>query len=173
MKTISSLRLKTGLLTAGAALLIPLGALAMGPHHGDGPCGGGFGPPMMGGDAMERGMHPPPFLRSLNLTDAQRDTIFKLMQEQAPAMREKAKEARAIHQELHALVFSDKYDEAKVKALTDKGTQIMAEMAARHAATSHQIYMLLTPEQRKKAEALKADWESQGPRSGDGPSRRR
>jgi Spy/CpxP family protein refolding chaperone len=53
-------------------------------------------------------------MRELNLSDAQHDKIFKIMHDRAPALRDKAKEVSKANYELHALMFSDKYDEARV-----------------------------------------------------------
>lgn len=155
------------LLTATAAAL-PFAAQAMdgGPHcDGHGPR---FG--MRGGmDHFEGGMRMPPFIRELKLTEAQRDQIFKIMHEQAPAMREKAKEAHKARTDLRALTFSGSYDEAKVKALAETEAQAMAAMTQMRAAGANQIYQLFTPEQRKKADELKAQFEADGPRRAGPP----
>lgn len=155
------------LVTATAAAL-PFAAQAM-----DGaPLCDGHGPRfgMRGGmDRFEGGMHMPPFVRELKLTEAQRDQIFKIMHEQAPTMREKAKEAHKARTDLRALTFSGNYDEAKVKALADTEAQAMAAMTQMRAASANQIYQLLTPEQRKKAEELKAQFEADGPRRAGQP----
>ena len=119
---------------------------------------------MRGGmDHFEGGMPMPPFVRELKLTEAQRDQIFKLMHEQAPALREKAKEARKAHADLRALSFSGNYDEARVKALAETEAQAMAAIAQMRAAGANRIYQLLTPEQRKKADELKAQFDADGP----------
>lgn len=102
----------------------------------------------------------PPFMRALNLSETQRDQIFKIMHDQAPALRDKAKEAHKARSELHAMGFSANYDEAKATALAESGAQAMAAMARMRAASANQIYQLLTPEQRKKAEELKREFES-------------
>ncbi len=156
------------LVTATAAAL-PFAALAMdGGPNCDGHGGPRFG--MRGGmDRFEGGMHMPPFVRELKLTEAQRDQIFKIMHEQAPALRDKAKEAQKAHADLRALTFSGNYDEAKVKALADTEAQAMAAMTQMRAASANQIYQILTPEQRKKADELKAQFEANGPRRAGQP----
>lgn len=156
------------LVTATAAAL-PFAAQAMdGGPNCDGHGGPRFG--MRGGmDRFEGGMHMPPFVRELKLTEAQRDQIFKIMHEQAPALRDKAKEAQKAHADLRALTFSGNYDEAKVKALADTEAQAMAAMTQMRAASANQIYQILTPEQRKKADELKAQFEANGPRRGGQP----
>lgn len=123
-------------------------------HHG-----------MMRGDMgmMDGGMPMPPFIRDLKLTEAQRDQIFKIMHEQAPALRDKAKEVRKARTELRDLAFSAGYDETKVKALADNAAQAESSLTQMRLASAHQIYQLLTPEQRKKADEMKADFEARGP----------
>ncbi|WP_374263957.1 Spy/CpxP family protein refolding chaperone [Zoogloea sp.] len=162
-------------LAAGLAAAVPMIAQARDGAH----CDGQFGPhAMMRGEMGGMGpmghfdgMGPmPPFMRDLKLTEAQRDQIFKIMHEQAPALRDKAKEVRKAHADIRALTFSSGYDEAKVKALSESGAQAMAQIAQMRAASANQIYQLLTPEQRKKADEMKADFEANGPRRGMPPA---
>lgn len=158
--------LGTLLIAGSIALAAPAMAQGMGGMRG-GHCGhphpagimthGEMGP--SGG-----GMHLPPFVRELNLSDAQHDKIFKIMHDQAPALRDKAKEASKANYELHALMFSDKYDEARIRTLSETSAQAMASMAQMRAASLNQIYQTLTPEQRKKADELKSRFDSQTPR---------
>ena len=150
------------LLVAGSvALAAPALAQGMGGMRG-GHCGHHPGSAMMHGEMgpFGGGMHLPPFVRELNLSDAQHDKIFKIMHDQAPALREKAKEASKANYELHALMFSDKYDEARVRALSETSAQAMATLAQMRAASLNQIYQTLTPEQRKKADELKSSFDN-------------
>lgn len=120
-------------------------------------CPEGCGSPMqmMGEHGIPGGKHLPPFLRDLKLSEAQRGRIFDLMQAQAPAMREHAKAMRKSQIELRQLGISDEYSEARAKTLADANAQAMARMGQLQASTSHQIYLLLTPEQRKQMEECK------------------
>ena len=59
--------------------------------------------------------------------------------------------------------------EAKVKALAETEAQAMAAMTQMRAAGANQIYQLFTPEQRKKADELKAQFEADGPRRAGPP----
>ncbi len=151
------------IISSATAFAIPMAAQAMSGNEHCERRPGIHGP--MAHDEMlhESSSHMPPFLYGLNLTEAQRDQIFKIMHDQAPALREKTKEARKAHTELRALSFSDKYDEAKVKALTESGARAMAEIAEIRAAGANKIYVLLSPEQRKRVEELKAGTENRGP----------
>ena len=153
--------LKPVLLAAGLSLTLPLAAYAIG---GGEHCGGPMMHGAMGAGGPEGfGMHLPPFLHDLKLSESQRDQIFKIMHEQAPVMREKGKEARKAHDDLRALAFSAQYDEAKVKSAAESEARAMAEMAEIRLRSGNQIYQLLTAEQKKKAEELKAEFEARGP----------
>ncbi len=165
-------RLKTLLAVAGIAIATPFAAHAFGGHDH---CGGPMMHREMGFGGPDGGMPMPPFMRELKLTDTQRDQIFKIMHEQAPAFRDKAIAARKAREELRDLGFSAKYDEARVAALTDTEARAMAELTQMRLRTGNQIYQLLTPEQKKKAEELKAEFETRVAhpmRDGGQPGRR-
>ena len=160
------------LLAAGSITL----ALPMAAHARPEPGGEGchHGPMSMerGGHGAESGMfggHGPRFLRGLDLTEAQQDKVFDLMHAQAPAARAKFKELREARSNLEALVRSPAYDEARVRSLTDKAAAAMADLARMHARTEHQIYQLLTPEQRQALEERKDRRDERGPGMRHGP----
>ena len=98
----------------------------------------------------------PPFLRGVDLSEVQQDKIFSIMHKQEPLMREQAKAARKAQDALRALAASDAYEDAKAKALADALARATAEMTLQHARNEQQIYALLTPEQRKRAEAMRS-----------------
>ena len=119
--------------------------------HGHGMHAGMGGMGGMGG--MDGGMR---MLRALNLTEAQRDQVFSLMHKQAPAAREQGKAIRKARQELRTLAMSAQYDDARAKTLADSIAAATAEMALTRARTGQEIYKLLTPEQRKQADDMRA-----------------
>lgn len=154
------------LAACGIAIAVPVAVQAAGPM-GDGPgCGGrmsmGHGGPG-GGMGMFGGDHGPAYLRGLNLTEEQQDKVFALMHAQAPAMRAKFKELRDARTNLEALTQAPTYDEAKVRALTDKSAATLAEVARIHARTESQIYQLLTSDQRKQLAERKEQRDERGP----------
>jgi len=108
------------------------------------------GPGMPGGPGMHEG--GPGFLRGLDLSEAQRDKIFAIHHALAPQMRDKFKIVRKSHEDLRALSTSPQYDDAKAKALADAGARAMADIALLKARSEHDIYALLTPEQKAQAE---------------------
>ena len=181
--------LKQAAFAASLALCAPLMALAQpGPGAG-GPMGQG-GPGMQGmhrgsgmheGHRMDhgRGMHEGMggmggmdggmrMLRGLNLTEAQRDQVFNLMHKQAPAARERAKAIQKSRLELRNLSMSAQYDDARAKTLADSIAAATAEMALTRARTGQEIYKLLTPEQRKQADDMRARAEQRRAMGGHG-----
>jgi Spy/CpxP family protein refolding chaperone len=155
-----------------AAVLLPALAFAdAAPTTGDGMdgmkhhqmMGGRGGPGEPGGNmGMEMHMGRPGgghsmmgMLHGLGLDEAQKDKIFAIHHAQAPALRQASKSARAAHEELHKLVMSGKFDEAKAKTLADASGRAVAEMALLHAKGHAQVMAVLTDEQRKKLDTMK------------------
>jgi len=161
------------LLAAGTAALLPLAAAAqpVPDYHGgflaDATPVAGQGatmPPPAWGDDGPRHRHRfdgpgaggpmPPMLRGLSLTETQRDQIFAIVHAQEPALREKAKTAHRAQDDLRALAMSTEYDNAKAAALVETSTRAFGELALLRADTDHQIYLVLTDEQRQQLAAM-------------------
>ena len=159
---------RASVLTAALLLCCPPASLAApppGPDGGhDGRCGGpdfhGFrGPPpgpefggFPGDGFAGPGFGPPPFLAGLKLTDDQQDKVFAIVYAAAPAMREQAKALRKAHAALHDINRSPHYDESRVKGLADSAAKAESQMTVLRVRTEHDIYVLLTPEQKKQLE---------------------
>jgi Spy/CpxP family protein refolding chaperone len=111
---------------------------------------------------MEEGPMPP-FLRGLDLTEAQRDRIFEIMHAQAPIARQKSREARTAREALRDLAMSTRYDEGRARALATEDARAGADLALMRARSEHQIFALLTPDQRNTVQEMKARFEA-GPR---------
>ena len=139
------LSLKRFLIATAISLVLPLAALGVG-QRGD-RCG--VWP------ATESGKMPP-YLRQLDLSEAQRDRVFEIMHGQAPAMREKVKAARNVEESLRKLVLSAEYTEPKARALSDGAARAMADLSLARAKAERQIYEVLTAEQRSQLAKLKA-----------------
>jgi Spy/CpxP family protein refolding chaperone len=90
------------------------------------------------------------WLRGLDLTQAQRDQVFKIFHEQAPVMREHANAAREAGRELRLAATSPNFDRARARALADQQAKAMAEMAFLRADAMSRVVAVLTPEQRQK-----------------------
>ena len=154
---------------AGVALAVPFLVSAQGAPAGDGPgmrAGGFHRVHARHGGPGEQAMMGGAFLRGLDLTEAQRDKVFAVMHANAPAMREQGKILRATRGELAKLAMSNDYDEAKVKALTDRSAQATSTMAQLRARGTNEIFRTLTPEQQAKVIERQARWEQRGPGGG-------
>jgi Spy/CpxP family protein refolding chaperone len=138
-------------------LTTALGApLAANAQHGPGP-----GPHMEG-----PGAGLPPFLREVELSEAQQDKVFAATYAQAPLLREQQKIAFKAHEQLRDLAASNHYDDAKAVALANGAAQAMATISLQHARLEQQLLAVLTPEQRQQVEARR---EEDGPAPGPGP----
>lgn len=156
-------------LGAAALLGLPLAGIAQVPPGGrppmDGPpmpMRGGFG---LDGPRMPRSDHPfpgpdsagllgHPMLRGVKLDEAQADKVFEIMHAQAPALRRATNALRKANDELRILAMSESYDAAKARTLADAASRATGELALMRADTDHKIWNVLTPEQRRQAEAL-------------------
>ena len=108
-------------------------------------------------------------LRALNLTEAQRDQIFKIHHDQAPAFRDQMKKVRASRDELQKLARADKFDQAAVRRAADTQAKALSDMAVMRVQTQNQVRAVLTPEQKAKLDQMRQEHES---RRGQGPAPR-
>jgi periplasmic protein CpxP/Spy len=103
-----------------------------------------------GGFHGERGGGPMMHLRGLNLTEAQRDQIFKIFHDQAPAAREQMKQIRQARVNLAKAAGGDRYDDAGVRAAAEAQGKAVTQAALLRAQTMQRVREVLTPEQRAK-----------------------
>ena len=104
------------------------------------------------GGFHDRGHHGGPMmqLRGLDLTEAQRDQIFKIFHDQAPAAREQMKQVREARLALGKAAGGDRYDEAGVRAAAEAQGKAVTQLAIMRAQTMQRVNAVLTPEQRAK-----------------------
>ena len=95
-----------------------------------------------------------PFLRNLNLTDAQKAEIKKIMDSEAASTKDLHDQLRTLH-ESEPAPFSTTFDEASVRAAAEARAKIEIELQVSHARTMSQIANVLTAEQRAQLEARK------------------
>lgn len=155
--------LKRLLAGAGLALALPLAAFAQGAPSMSGGPGMDGGPrfQMRGGPGEgghghwgHRGHHGggAMFLRGIQLTDAQKDKIFAIRHALAPQMYEKFKVVRQSREDLRGMATSANYDEARAKAAIDAGARAKADLALLRLRSQHDIFSVLTPEQKAQVE---------------------
>jgi periplasmic protein CpxP/Spy len=111
------------------------------------------------GEGMRGGMHhrggDMMHLRGLNLTEQQRDQIFKIHHDSVPAMREQMKQVEKARTDLRQIAMADKFDEAKARQAADAQAKAMANMAVMRAQTMNRVRQVLTPEQRQKMDEMR------------------
>jgi protein CpxP len=102
----------------------------------------------------------PLFLLGLDLTESQQDRIFELLHSQEPAMRAQGKAIRKAMAEINWLAAADHYSAAEVRRLADKLAGAIAGTVVLRTENKARICALLTPEQRKHADEVRARFEA-------------
>jgi protein CpxP len=102
------------------------------------------------------------WLRGLNLTQEQRDQVFKIFHEQAPVLRQHAQAAREAGRELRAAAASPNFDRARARELADAQAKAMAEVAFLRADAMSRVVAILTPEQRQKLQERRGQRSQRG-----------
>ncbi len=102
----------------------------------------------------------PPFLLGLDLTESQQDRIFELLHSQEPAMRAQGKAIRKAMAEINRLAAAEHYSAAEVRRLADKLAGAIADSVVLRTETEARVRALLTPEQRKHADEVRAGFEA-------------
>lgn len=173
MNRINTPTVKRFLAAAALALAVPLTVSAAPGAPDD--CAGmdGRGPQGKRVGGMERGTPGMPAapmlaLRSLNLSEAQRDKVFEIMHAQAPAMRERAKAEQKANEELRKLAAAPDYSEAKARTLSEAIGKAAAESALARVKVDRQIADVLTPEQRKQLAETRAQADAPRAPAGEG-----
>ncbi len=168
----AALSITTALATSAFAQGSPTatGADRPGHPHGLTHRGGAMHPAHMGAEglgSMGRGL-----LQGLDLTEAQRDRVFGIMHAQAPALREQARQMRQAQRELHTLALATELDEGRVKAVADRASRAMADMALLRTRTHNEVFKVLTPEQQAQVKTRLEAGPGRGPgrmHDGHGP----
>ena len=92
----------------------------------------------------------PPFLRGIDLTEAQQGKIKELTQKNFAEAQGKGEAMFKQHRALHDLAFAPKYNEAEAKRLANEIAQSQSEMMLNRIKLEQQIFATLTPEQQSK-----------------------
>ena len=131
----------TAIILAAAAGLAAT-ATAQGP-------GRGFGPGFRQHDGwMLRHM-----TKELNLTTDQQNQIKSIMQAQKSKLQPLMQQMRQNWQTENANI-TGSFDENQARTFANKQSQIMSDLIVEQERTKSQIYAVLTPEQRQKAQQL-------------------
>lgn len=91
--------------------------------------------------------------KELNLTTDQQNQIKSIMQAEKTKTRPLMQQMRQNEQQQNAAI-NGNFDEAQARAFATKQAQIMSDLIVEKQRTKSQIYAVLTPEQRQKAQQL-------------------
>jgi Spy/CpxP family protein refolding chaperone len=111
----------------------------------------------MPGEGMGRRGHSDPMmhLRGLNLTEVQRDQVFKIFHDQSPAMHEQMKQVHRSREELRQLALAERFDEGRARQIADTQAKALAALAVMRAQTTARVREILTPEQRQRLQQMR------------------
>lgn len=164
-------------ITAASLTLVAAGVSAqqrMGRGNADAP----FPPPGMAGGHMgmhgfgHGGMGTGDIMRMaerLDLTRAQRDKIGKIIDDARPKLRKNAFDMMDNRKEIHSLMKEDKTDDKKLRSLTRKQGELMADEMYLRMKMRSDIHAVLTDEQRAMLKEHQGRFFRRGMR-GDAPT---
>ncbi|MCB5191537.1 Spy/CpxP family protein refolding chaperone [Methylobacillus arboreus] len=89
-------------------------------------------------------------LRPLNLSSEQQAQVKQIVEKQKPVFAEKRQAIHDSHKALAAASGSESYDEKSVQQLAGEQAKIQADLIVLRTNTMHEVYQVLTPEQKQK-----------------------
>ena len=92
----------------------------------------------------------------LGLTDQQKTQIKQLLQNEKSTVQPLREQLRTEHQQMLAATKGGAFDEAQVRNLANQQAQTQASLIVEREKVKAEIYKLLTPDQRAKADQLQA-----------------
>lgn len=157
-------------LAMAALLVAPLAAQCRCQDEG----GQHMRPPHEGPGMGGRPEMGPMMMRGLGLTEAQRKSLKALADKHREAMKGKHEAAMGAMKAFHEAMMDPAISQEKLKTLHEKASNAQFEAALDRRAMMQEFMALLTPEQKAKAEKLRADRPKNGrprmPRRGEGPA---
>ena len=102
----------------------------------------------------EHGMFGQRMAQQLGLTQAQQEQIKGILQSEKPKMQPLMQQLKQERQEMSSLTESGTFDEAAVRAAAGKQAQTETDLAVERARVKSQIFAVLTPDQRSKAQQM-------------------
>lgn len=97
-------------------------------------------------------------LKQLDLTEAQQAQVKQIMDRQRTEMKAALSDRRAHREEMKSIVEQDTFDAAKAERLIAQQQEQERATKLSMLRTQHEIYKVLTPEQREKARVIRAEW---------------
>jgi Spy/CpxP family protein refolding chaperone len=114
------------------------------------------------------GMFGQRMAQQLGLSDAQQQQIKTIMQAEKPKIQPLMQELKQERQQMNSLTESGNFDEAAVRAAASKQAQTETDLAVERARVKSQIFAVLTPDQRTKAQEMEKSFEGRRGRWGHG-----
>ena len=150
----------SAIVLAGMLALVGVGFAGFA-QQGPPPGGFGGGGPRGGGD---RGRGPRggglPFLRDLNLTDAQKAQIKQITDSFEASTKELRERLDALHESERASAPTDgTFNEAAVRAAAQERASVMVELDVARARMASQVFAVLTAEQKAQVAARRQEME--------------
>ena len=90
----------------------------------------------------------------LQLTDAQKEQIISILQAEKSKTQPAMQQLTQSQQQLLAATKGGSFDEAQVRSIASQQAQLRTDMIVERARVKAEIYKVLTPEQRTKADAM-------------------
>lgn len=143
-------------------------------HKGQGICQGGDDSRGRSDGRRDGGFFMGRMGEELNLTDAQKEEIGKILTERSDVRRDRREEARKMREEHRAMfemAWTADADADMLKEAADKAAADRVEHMVQGGETIRKIRSVLTEEQIKKLDELREDHRGQGPRGTCGPRR--
>ena len=89
------------------------------------------------------------FLHDLNLTSSQNTKIVMLVEKEQGLMEKDRDKARRVRRDIQEMTLSDDFEQKKLEKLVDKSLAIHKRYALTKAHFSHDLYEVLTKQQRQ------------------------
>ncbi|RUR15060.1 periplasmic heavy metal sensor [Legionella sp. km535] len=94
--------------------------------------------------------------QNLNLTQEQKAKIKAIRVQARTQLKTSHKQLKVIRDQIDALIKAEKIDEAKLDQLISQRSKIKDAMLKTHILMRHQIYSLLTPQQKQHYQEIKS-----------------
>jgi Spy/CpxP family protein refolding chaperone len=140
-----------------------------GSFRGERQRGRGLVGPGFGRGAFGAAMASPRMMRQLDLTDAQREQVTKIVRDARSEAEPVHRQLREVRLSLRQELFAPTQDAAKVAALGEQVTHLQEQVHAIGLKASTAVAAVLTPEQREKLRSL-PEGRRGGPARGRAPS---
>lgn len=100
------------------------------------------------------------FWEKLDLTKAQKEKIHTIIAQERPKIKPLLQQLRAGHEQLRELRKSGPFNEKKVRAIAQGQANTLVNLIVERERVKSQIYAVLTPQQRAKAEKIRESWKA-------------